>query len=69
MENPIKIGISSCLMGHKVRYDGGHKHDSQLTDTFGRMFALVLSVLRSAPGYRSPGRRCAWRETRSAHGS
>lgn len=21
----IKVGISSCLIGHKVRYDGGHK--------------------------------------------
>jgi uncharacterized protein YbbK (DUF523 family) len=41
MENPIKIGISSCLMGNKVRYDGGHKHDSQLTDAFGRMFTFV----------------------------
>ena len=21
----IKLGISSCLLGEKVRYDGGHK--------------------------------------------
>jgi uncharacterized protein YbgA (DUF1722 family)/uncharacterized protein YbbK (DUF523 family) len=34
--NPIRIGISSCLLGQKVRYDGGHKRDAFLVDTFGR---------------------------------
>jgi len=29
----IKIGISSCLLGEKVRYDGGHKLDRYITDT------------------------------------
>ena len=32
---PIKIGISSCLLGNKVRYDGGHSHDRYLTQTLG----------------------------------
>lgn len=27
----IRIGVSSCLLGQKVRYDGGHKRDSFLT--------------------------------------
>jgi uncharacterized protein YbgA (DUF1722 family)/uncharacterized protein YbbK (DUF523 family) len=31
----IKVGISSCLLGHKVRYDGGHKLDRYLTETLG----------------------------------
>jgi uncharacterized protein YbgA (DUF1722 family)/uncharacterized protein YbbK (DUF523 family) len=31
----IRIGISSCLLGKKVRYDGGHKRDDFLVDTFG----------------------------------
>jgi len=31
----IKLGISSCLLGNKVRYDGGHKLDHFLTDTLG----------------------------------
>jgi uncharacterized protein YbgA (DUF1722 family)/uncharacterized protein YbbK (DUF523 family) len=31
----IKLGISSCLLGEKVRYDGGHKLDHFLTDTLG----------------------------------
>jgi len=29
----IKIGISSCLLGNKVRYDGQHKQDHFLKDT------------------------------------
>ncbi len=31
----IKLGISRCLLGEKVRYDGGHKQDHFLTDTLG----------------------------------
>jgi uncharacterized protein YbbK (DUF523 family) len=31
----IKIGISSCLLGVNVRYDGGHKLDRFLKDTLG----------------------------------
>ena len=41
MSAPIKIGVSSCLLGEKVRYDGGHKHDHYLTDTLGRFFEFV----------------------------
>jgi uncharacterized protein YbgA (DUF1722 family)/uncharacterized protein YbbK (DUF523 family) len=38
---PIRIGISSCLLGQKVRYDGGHQRDAVITDLFGRHFAWV----------------------------
>ncbi|NKB34233.1 MAG: DUF1722 domain-containing protein [Pseudomonadales bacterium] len=34
----IPIGISSCLLGEKVRYDGGHKGHSYITKTLGRYF-------------------------------
>lgn len=37
----IKIGISTCLLGEKVRYDGGHKHDRYITETLGQYFAWV----------------------------
>lgn len=29
---PVRIGISSCLLGQKVRYDGGHKRDRFASD-------------------------------------
>ncbi|MCX8070342.1 MAG: DUF523 and DUF1722 domain-containing protein [Thermodesulfovibrionales bacterium] len=32
----ILLGISSCLLGNKVRYDGGHKLDIFLKDTLGK---------------------------------
>lgn len=35
MEKPIRLGISTCLLGENVRYDGGHKLDRFLTDTLG----------------------------------
>lgn len=41
MPTAIKIGVSSCLLGEKVRYDGGHKRDSYLADTLGKFFSVV----------------------------
>jgi len=37
----IRIGVSSCLLGEPVRYDGQHKHDHFITDTLGRFFEFV----------------------------
>ncbi len=37
----IKIGISTCLLGQKVRFDGGHKHDRYITDILGDFFRFV----------------------------
>lgn len=37
----IRIGISSCLLGEKVRWDGGHKHQHFLTDTMGPFVTYV----------------------------
>jgi uncharacterized protein YbgA (DUF1722 family)/uncharacterized protein YbbK (DUF523 family) len=43
MLTPIKIGISSCLLGNPVRYDGGHSHDRFLTQTLG-LFTTYVPV-------------------------
>lgn len=37
----LKLGVSSCLLGNNVRYDGGHAHDHYLTDTLGRYVEYV----------------------------
>ena len=51
----IPIGISSCLVGEKVRFDGGHKQNRYILDTLGKFFrfrpfcpemAIGLSVPR-----------------------
>ncbi|MGQ9509589.1 MAG: YbgA family protein, partial [Thermodesulfobacteriota bacterium] len=37
----IKLGISACLLGQRVRYDGGHKLDRFLRDTLGKYVEYV----------------------------
>jgi len=37
----IKLGISTCLLGENVRYDGGHKLDRFLTDTLGQYVEYI----------------------------
>jgi uncharacterized protein YbgA (DUF1722 family)/uncharacterized protein YbbK (DUF523 family) len=40
--NPrIRLGISACLLGDEVRYDGGHKRDPFLTDILGPLVQWV----------------------------
>jgi len=41
MGEKIKLGISTCLLGEPVRYDGGHKLDRFLTDTLGQYVEYV----------------------------
>lgn len=41
MTGPISIGVSSCLLGEPVRYDGDHKQDRCITDILGHLFHLV----------------------------
>jgi uncharacterized protein YbbK (DUF523 family) len=41
MTSLIKIGVSSCLLGECVRYDGGHKLDRTITDTLGQYFTFI----------------------------
>ena len=37
----IRIGVSSCLLGQNVRYDGGHKKDDFLTGQLGPFVEFV----------------------------
>jgi uncharacterized protein YbbK (DUF523 family) len=37
----VKIGVSACLLGEHVRYDGGHKRDAFVVDTLGRYVTWV----------------------------
>ncbi len=41
MDQIIKIGVSSCLLGKEVRYNGGHSHDRYVTGTLGQHFTFV----------------------------
>jgi len=37
----IKLGVSTCLLGQDVRYDGGHKLDRFIRDTLGQYVDYV----------------------------
>jgi uncharacterized protein YbgA (DUF1722 family)/uncharacterized protein YbbK (DUF523 family) len=38
---PLRIGVSACLLGEPVRFDGGHKRDFFLVDALGRFVDWV----------------------------
>ncbi len=37
----IRLGVSSCLLGERVRFDGGHKRDGYLVGTVGPLVEFV----------------------------
>lgn len=51
---PIRIGISSCLLGEPVRFDGGHKRDPFLTETFGAFVEWVPVCPEVECGFGTP---------------
>ncbi len=54
MSGKIRVGISSCLLGEKVRYDGGHKLDHFLADTLGRFVEYVPVCPEFEAGFGVP---------------
>ena len=54
MEMKIKLGVSACLLGEKVRYDGGHKHDRYITDILGRYVEYVPVCPEVEAGFGIP---------------
>ena len=72
----IPVGISSCLLGEAVRYDGGHKHDRYVTGVLGRWFEYVAFCPEALAGLGIPrppirlvGDPCAPRVVRVADDS
>jgi len=39
-QEKILLGVSSCLVGEKVRFDGGHKQNRYVLDTLGKYFSF-----------------------------
>ncbi len=37
----IRVGVSSCLLGNKVRFDAGHKREAFVTDQLAAFFELI----------------------------
>lgn len=53
-EPPPRIGVSACLLGRPVRYDGGHKHDRWITGVLGGFVALVPVCPEVEAGFGVP---------------
>jgi len=50
----IQVGISSCLLGQEVRFDGGHKCHSYITGTLSSYFDFVPFCPEAAVGLGIP---------------
>ncbi|MGC8853453.1 MAG: YbgA family protein [Halothiobacillaceae bacterium] len=50
----IPVGISSCLLGEEVRFDGGHKRDNYIIRTLGQFFHFVPFCPEMAIGLGTP---------------
>ncbi|HDP81279.1 MAG TPA: DUF1722 domain-containing protein [Spirochaetes bacterium] len=50
----IRLGISTCLLGKNVRYDGGHKLDRWLRDTLGAYIDYVPVCPEAEAGFGIP---------------
>jgi len=51
---PIRLGVSACLLGQPVRYDGGHKHDRWITGELGRYVEFVPVCPEVEAGFGVP---------------
>ncbi|WP_286675082.1 YbgA family protein [Pseudomonas subflava] len=50
----LKLGISACLLGERVRFNGGHKHSSLCTEVLAEHFELVPVCPEMAVGLGAP---------------
>ena len=51
---PIRLGISHCLLGEQVRYDGGHKHNDFLVNILGQHVECVPVCPEVEAGFGTP---------------
>ena len=51
----VRIGVSACLTGKDVRFDGGHKRSRFITDVLADYFELVPFVRKLPLVWAPPG--------------
>jgi uncharacterized protein YbgA (DUF1722 family)/uncharacterized protein YbbK (DUF523 family) len=54
MDEKIRLGVSACLLGEPVRYDGGHKLDRFITGTLGTYVEFVPVCPEVEAGFGVP---------------
>ena len=53
-QRSIRIGVSSCLLGEEVRWDGGHQRDRFVTDVLGPFVEFVPVCPEVGSGLPTP---------------
>jgi uncharacterized protein YbbK (DUF523 family) len=53
-DDVVRLGVSACLLGERVRFDGGHKRDAFLADTLGRFAEWVPVCPEEEAGFGTP---------------
>lgn len=54
MSRPLRLGISSCLLGMPVRYNGGHKYSSLCAERLAAQAELISFCPEVAAGFCTP---------------
>ena len=54
MANRPRVGVSACLLGEPVRYDGRHKRDAWLVEEFGLAVEWVPVCPEMEAGFGTP---------------
>lgn len=62
---PAPVGVSACLLGERVRYDGGHKAHAWIIGALGGVFALRAFCPEVAVGLGAPRRPMLLRKSAS----
>lgn len=52
--SPVYVGVSSCLLGEMVRFDGNHKHQRFISEDLGKHFNYVAVCPEVAIGLGVP---------------
>jgi uncharacterized protein YbbK (DUF523 family) len=53
-DRTLRLGVSACLLGHEVRYDGGHKRHPFLTDLLAPFVDWVPVCPEVEAGFGTP---------------
>lgn len=65
-ERPLRLGISACLIGHCVRYKGGHKRSSLCNDVLAPAVEYISFCPEQAAGFGTPRSAMRLRGTANA---
>lgn len=54
MESTVRLGVSACLLGEAVRFDGGHKRDAFISDALSGFVDWVRVCPEQEAGFGTP---------------